>query len=505
MVQISMKIFDKAVSNTIYLFSDWMFVTFMSFLFWLVGGKLLTQEQYGMALTSINLVVFLSGLVCLGIPPTITKLVPEYLRKKDYKKMKALISISIIVTILINSVLALFTLLNIEFLSSFLKIPELALKLSIINLFVASLTTIFAAVVYGSQNMKRYFIAHVGFGIVKVGFATALLFLGYGFFALIIGVILGNMISTLILITPQYFTLNFSSFEKSKLIKYAIPGLIGTITYGLLSNSQYIIVSIIKTSATTGIFGIAMIISSVVVVIPTILNSSIFPIMSELSVEKNRVKSQRKLIDYVLRYSLFLSIPLIFIFSLFPDQFILIFSSARFLGASKLLPLLTIASLLFGLSTIFNTTIYAIRKPKIYRNILIMVSIIFILLASILTYLLADIGMTIGYFATMTIYFLLSFFALKKYLKIRFPIKDLFKIIISCLLSFSFLHFVRPYVHNIILAGILILAGFLIYGIILLKMKFYKPEDIRILKTISKKFKFLKSPIDIISNIIESY
>lgn len=79
---------SKAISNTLYLSLSSFFSTLFSFLYWFVIAKNLPPESYGIISTSINFMLFLGSVSLLGLGTTITKLIPEYLKKNQEKKSK---------------------------------------------------------------------------------------------------------------------------------------------------------------------------------------------------------------------------------------------------------------------------------------------------------------------------------------------------------------------------------------------------------------------------------
>ena len=71
-------------SNSFYLISRWLIMITSSLLFWIIIGKLLNPEQYGIISTSMNFISVLTGIVLLGLPQALIKLISE--DKKNIKK-----------------------------------------------------------------------------------------------------------------------------------------------------------------------------------------------------------------------------------------------------------------------------------------------------------------------------------------------------------------------------------------------------------------------------------
>lgn len=499
-----MKIIDKAVSNTIYLFISQIFLAVSGFLFWVIAGKLLKPQEYGIASTTINFISFVVGLITLGLPSAILKLVPEYLVKKDAEKIKKIVSTATFIVLLLNMSLAMIIILNRERFSVILKIPVSALYASIIAISFFSLTNVFSSLIFSLRRLKQYLISDTLFSLSKLIFSVTLMLLGFGFYGPIVGFSVATVVWFLTKFTGKYLALGKKYIEKGELLKYAIPGLTSSFLIILVANSQYITLSVMKTASLTGLFGVAMVISNTIGIIPGTLYSSIFPLISGLSAKKNSSEKQKRLIYFVLRYTLLFTIPMIFIYSLFSRYFILLFSSSEYLSASVLLPILSTASLIFGLSNIFSGTIYALKKPNLYKNILLLTSGLFLIVTPLFTYLWADMGISVGYLSVVSFYFVISLVYLEKQIPIKFPSGDLVKLLFVSAIAFLPLYIFKSFVPNLFFGGALIFCCGTLYLFILLMLRFYSEDDIRVLKEISEKIKILKKPISIIIKIMKT-
>ena len=159
--------------------------------------------------------------------------------------------------------------------------------------------------------------------------------------------------------------------------------------------------------------------------------------------------------------------------------------------------------MLYGFGTICSTNLYAIGKPKTYRNIMVISSLIFLISSLILTNYYSATGLSLSYLITMMVYFLLNFTFLRKHLKIIFFIKDFLKVLISTLIIATILIFVEPSVHNSFTIFILMIPIGLLYLILLFLMKFYRKEDVMILKFFGRNFPIIKKYVLLIVEFIE--
>jgi len=118
-----MSVGKKLMSNTAYLFLDWLSVSLMGFFYWFIAGKTLLPEEYGVVSTSVNLAAFLSTISLLGINTALWKLLPEYEARKEKGKSKQLIKFSFQIALLTNLLILLIFVGFSNTVSSALKIP----------------------------------------------------------------------------------------------------------------------------------------------------------------------------------------------------------------------------------------------------------------------------------------------------------------------------------------------------------------------------------------------
>ena len=234
------------------------------------------------------------------------------------------------------------------------------------------------------------------------------------------------------------------------------------------------------------------------------MNSALFPIISSLSIDKKTRKKQGYLIGLVLRYGLFLVIPTSLILVLFSRYVILLFSNPEFLPSTQYFPILITAAIFLGIGNVFLPNLYAMGKPIQHRNITIVSSLCFLATSIILTNYFSALGLSFSFLIAMFLRFLLSFIYIRKHLKINFFIKDILKISISSLIITLASIFLRLFVHDIFLLALILPFIVIFYLFILLFMKFYRQEDIRILNYFGKRISFLRKIILSISDFIEN-
>jgi len=494
---------EKLISNTVYLFLDWLVLAFFSFIFWMILGKTLSPSDVGIVATSINLIIFVSAFSSLGITYALKKLIPEVKERKGLKGVFPLVKLSFKPLLISLASTFLVLLLFSNQFSSFVKIPYYAFLICIFSIIIISAYNVLGSVLYGLQDMRRFFITDFIQVVLKVLFTCLLIFLGFSFFGPLIGFLFAYFFVVFLRFSPHYLT-NGKSLSYKKLFFYTSPALISSIASALMMRGEYIILTVLKTTEITGIFAIAFTISSLIGVLMLMPSSGLFPIISALSVDKKTKKKQGYLIGLVLRYSLFLIIPLSLLLMVFSKHAVLLFSTEEFLASTQYFPILIPGAILYGIGAIFSSNLYAIGKPKMRRNIIVFSSLLFLILSLILTNYFSALGLSFSYFITMLFQFLVSFIYIKKFVKLNLFIKDLSKIFLSSLAILLILFVIKPFIHDIFVLTVILFPISLTYLGILLLTNFYRIEDIRILRYFGEKVPILGKYILTIANFVES-
>ncbi|MCS7106031.1 MAG: oligosaccharide flippase family protein [Candidatus Aenigmarchaeota archaeon] len=500
-----MKEEKKLFSNAFYLFLDLFFINLFSLFYVLTIWKFLPPEDYGVIATTTNFSLLFSNICFLGFGTANPKLISEYYQKKQVEKIGALLRFSFLVSstfFLIFSAITTFLYLN--FIASF-KLPLDSFLLALISIFFIIAYGISGSVLYGLQNMKKYFISEFVSYFVKFILAFLLLFLGFGYLGALISFTLSYLIGFLARLEKKWFSISNNLNKKFILSNYALPAFFMSIFSLFINNSQYVILTFIQNPEVTGIFGTALTASFVITLIPNILSASLFPIISQLSVVKGKEQKQSYLASIVTRYILLFSFPSILFFSIFSGELIMFFAGESYLPSSQFLPVLTLASFFFGLGNYFLSCLYGIRRTTLTRNISLSFTFLFLLLALPLTYFFSSFGLSLAYFVSMLLYFFTGLIFMKKYLQLKALAKPLAKILLvsaifGLLLLTSEIFAFRFYFKILVL----FLAG-LIYFVLLIPLNFYQQEEIRILNYLGRRLPLFKSLFFKLANFLSKY
>lgn len=515
-----MSISKKLVSNAVYLFLDWFLLTSIGFLNWLVIAKKLLPYDYGIISTLVNFSGIIAEFSLLGLTTAVTKLIPEYLAKKQIKKVNFIMRFpfKMVVPLLLFLIVVFF--LFSESLSTILKLPLLAIWSTGVLISLIALSGLFGAIIYGFQRIKTLLLTDILGEILKLVVTLVLIFLGFNYLGPLIGFLLG--FSTLALL--RFFSIQwYEGVEKVSVkelfLDYTLPAFVSNITWTFFIQGKYVLLTTLKYPELTGIFTVATLLAGVVTIFPNVLNQALFPILSQLSVNHKTKERQKYLISSVVRYSLFITLPITILLISYARQLILIFSRPEYLceqlgqekwekeciPATTLLPILLIGSLSLALAQIFNSTLYAIGKTKVSRNNVIITTIIFFVFAIPLTISHSVFGLAISHVFAALSFFFLTLLYLKKFLKIILPIKDIGKILLATLPSFLFLYLALQVTQGLIISVILVTITFLSYLLLLIPLKFYTKQDVKLLEFFLEKSLIGRSKIKFLFKFLSKH
>jgi O-antigen/teichoic acid export membrane protein len=502
-----MNLSRKLVSNTLYLFLDWVSVLLFSFFFWIIIWKKLPPLDSGIFSTSQNLIIVIASFTVLGFSTACSKLIPEYLETKKYGMINSLIKFSSKTVVAASIIVALVFFLMTPVLTNLVpSLPSESIIFISLGVIFLALENLFGFVLIGFQDMKKYFLTDLAGNIIKFIIALLLILIGFQYVGPLAGLVIGFIFIFILRFDRRWFRKTDTNMNKKFVFyNYSFPALAATIGPMIFSNMPYIILAFFSGLVATGIFTTAISVTSQLTVLVSIMSSAIFPVVSQLSVYKNSKNKQNAIINLGVKYGLLLTLPLALVLIMAPRAIVLLLAQDKYLPAVNLFSILSVSFLIMGLSNIFLLSLYAVRKPKTNRNIWILASIVFLLLSIPLTFYYSAFGISVAFLISVSILFALSIFYLRKYMKFNLNWIEIFKMLVASFILVLF----------ILLADILSLSvafkyffgvlGFVFYFVSLLFMKFFTKNDLRVLEILETKIPFLKGIFIILEKIISKY
>jgi len=489
---------NKIFSNSVYLLADFAAITILSFTFWFILGRLLTPTETGIVFTSWGISTILSVIITFGIHAALFKLISE---KRTERHIISFTQISFKYVVLSSSITFVVMILLSQYFYSLFSFTFLITLVTALNTALLPLTYLSSSVLGGLQNMRKTFTTDLFGYVIKPITVLIFIFIGLRSSGPIISLFLAFLIIFLLRAKISWFSFKENKVLRSELLKYSFPAFLASIAAIAFSNIQYIILTILKNPAATGIFGYAMLVSSPLDLIPITIGAAALPIISNLSSSDDR-KTQGYLLNLVVRYSLLIVLPLAVFLSYFSRQFFQIFFP-QYVSATSLLTYLIPGTIFFGIASIFNSSIYVVKKPKTSRNITIFTTILFLIFAIPLTQRFSSQGIAAAFLISTFCMLLISTYYIKKFIGLKIHVVSFMKLFFAAALFFGFLLASDFISTSLIFKILLIIFGTVIYGMILLLLKFYIKEDVRVLKAIERRSPFLKKQIHFFVDFLE--
>ena len=495
---------NRLLSNTYYLFLDWVSITSLGFLFWVILWKFMMPSEFGIMNTTINLAIFLSGVSLFGFNFVLQKLIPEFLQRNQPLLVSSIIRFSLKFVIPISLI---FTLSFIFFsgpISVILKLPADSVFLTSFGIFLLTLSSIFGGIFYGFQNMERLFLTDtLGFSIKIILLSALILISALNYVSGILVYWFGTFLIFLTRFETFFWKTKPEKLDNKQVFLYSRSAFISSMTVLLLFNSQYIILSAIENPSTSGIFSVAFLAATPLGIIPATFAGALLPAMSELSVSKE-TKEKNQLINIVLRYATVLTVPFFLLESFFFRSGVN-FLNSQYLGAVTYFPIMSVSLIFYGIGTIFLNSLYALGKTKTYEKVWITSAFIFLLLSILMTTFFSALGLTIAYFLTLSYLMVSSFQLLKKHLKLSLEVRSFFKIFVSGSVFFIFLVFTMTENMGRVGKILISISGFMAYLFLLVFLGFFKKKDVNTIIRIEGNLPFLKGRLEWLKKILYKY
>jgi O-antigen/teichoic acid export membrane protein len=482
----------RLISNSFYLMADWFALTILSLVFWLVVGKTLPTSGYGIVATSLNISLLIAAFGLLGLPSAATNLISRFVKQKQIDKAKGIIKFSTKFALVISISSAVFMIALSNQIAVWLNLPVNAIWLSAVLIFGWAFWLLTNGFLQGMQNMRLIFRSNFLGAILRVAIPVTFFFISVTY----VGHITAYLMSFIVTIALRYKTFAFIGGEKVEgrkiLLGVAFPVFIASVMWLIFTNLPNVILNAVTSPDVTGLFAITLTLVAPITFIPMTLSQALFPITSGLSVTKNPRKRQSKLISLVVKFAAFITLPTIALLLVFSNQIILFFSQPQYLPAAQVLPVVAVSALFLGIGQILVSSVFAIGRIKMTRNITVAVALLFISSSAAMSYLFGLNGMAFSYLASMILLVLWSYVYLKQKITLSVDWRAIGKIFVGVAAFVAITYPTNMLIGITAVKIVSILVGALAYLAALAVIGYYTKDELKIAKYMSSRFRFLK-------------
>lgn len=487
------KLMEKFTGNSFYLLLEWFGVTLLSFVFWVTIWKTLPPYDAGIIATVMNTIILVTAASTLGMEVAMSKMVSEFSRKNAQAKINYLVGFSNKLLLGVNAAVAVSFLAAVMFFGLEMNLPLSGIVAISAGIMIFPFVISTGAVLQGRQNMKRIFQTNLASNVVKLAVAGVMIFAGFGF----MGPLYAIVAAAAVVVILRKDVLLIGKRAKKKIDvrgfmkKYSLPSLATVISWSTFTNTPVIILTLVDTLKSSGIFSAATSMINPLIVIPSLASSALFPITSSLMVTRDRMRTQSTMIKSVVRYTVAIMLPVWVAYIFFSDALVVLFARPEYMEAVSIIPIMAFAAMFRGLGDIFIYSLYAIRRTSDSRNISIMAAVIFLASSLYLTPMMGITGMVWSFVFSVVVFTVVSYVFLRRALRFELPWSDIGKIVLGSAVMFVVLAVPEYSGYGIIVKLPFLLMGGLLYLLILGLTGFYSKEDLTLIKFSEKKLPFI--------------
>ena len=471
----------------------------LAFLFYkILAARYLGPADYGLLVLGITILNIASVFALAGIHQSIGKFINHYLAKKQHDKVKGLLISSFIITISL-SIVILFLLyyfsdviaeriFNIEGLNTIIAIFSIGVPFSVLTQLLKYYFFAFKKpeyVVISESIFEK--MLNLVFLIVVLSISASLYTVGWAY---VISLIISSIVAALLLKSKIKNVLKKSlkpAFDFKQLIPFSLPLMLIGILGMALAWTDTIFIGIFKSNADVGIYNVAYIIASALMIIWLSFGDIFYPIISELYAKKAK-DAIRKTFETVSRWIFIITLPVFIIVLMFSSLVIPVIFGQSYQRAVLPLSILVVG---YFLITIFGLAEYGLRtfkKTKFLGALTLAVFLVNVLLNVILIPIWGIVGAAIATTFSLLILSLVQMLYFKKLLKFSYNKTLYFKGISSGIIaSIIFFYSIKLFETSIYFLVLALTVYMILYLILLIIFKSFSEEDIIVMEAVERR------------------
>lgn len=487
-------------------------------------ANLLSPSGYGILSLTWPLQNFLIMIATAGLPPAIAKHVSEYYAKDDPEMVKAVISISIRMMIVLGLIFSvvIFVLAKPIAIGLFNK-PEAIIPFQLI-----ALITPFSVIVgalrgtfQGFYQMKNILITRAFELFFMVTVAVGLVFGGFYVAGAVVGTAVGFMMAMVAALylfqrdvrgklnTPKKLLTRsrrqLTAYDKYKVAKmlifFSVPVVITGLAELALYDTGTLVIGHYMISSDAGYFNIASTVARFPLIISMAVATSVLPAAAE-AMSLNNYDLLKIYVLQSYRYVSFVVMPLCVGTIVFAAPIISILFGNAYLPGSVSLQILAAGMLFFTLYTISSSIAQGLGRPRLPMYVLIFGTVINIVLSIILVPVMGINGAAIATTVAALVLMSVLMWRTLRLARVSLPIGEFGKIIIASIaMGLVFITFPQTKLYLIVA---LILSPVVYLGILSV-IGGLKLEDVRMLYKVSSRLGPLSGIINILIGLIERF
>ena len=488
---------QKIAKGTVIIFIGTIIGLLLGFIGMVVLIRFTTQGEYGIYSLSFTILGIFVVISTLGLGEGSTRYIAYFRGKGDQRNVRSVISSSMKIALIASVALAVISFFVSDFISvNIFHIPELSTPLKIFSIAIpfSVLINVFIAVFrgFGRFDVKVYF-QDIMRPVLFLLFLTVVVLFNLPFIGIFYAYILSITVTCVVFVmhilkkcTRPIGNNGVSKLMAKKLLFFSVPLLAVSMLTMVMSWTDTLMLGYFKTPEVVGVYNVALPLASLLVTVTASLGYLYVPIISQLY-SKNQMQEIKRSYAISTKWCFIGTLPLFFIFFLFPEVVLNLLFGSRYICAAIVLQVLSLGFIFNSYFGLNYYTLITIGKSKFLMQCFLISAAINIALNIFLIPSLGAIGAAIASASSFAVIEVIMTTRLyissgihpftKSYLKLT---------ILSILLVVIFYIVKNLFIITSLMCLALFLLFLLIYGISILFTRSFDEEDVMMMLMIWK-------------------
>ncbi len=440
---------DVAKNSTTVIFLSFV-ATILGYLLRLFLARNLSISDYGLFYAVLAFVGFFATFRDPGLSTALVKMVPEFMAKGDFGRIKTsaffVLSVQLAIGLLIVVPMIVFS----EWLAAnYFGTTAAAIPLQIISLsFMVSVVMSLLQSVFQGMKKMFYFALVEPLRLSSVFVVSALL-IGLGVSGPSYGYLAASIIvtATLFLLLARTSPIFNAKMEADKhlfkkLFLFGLPLFAGGLGSIAINYADTIVLTVSRSLYEVGLYQAALPTSQLLWFFVGGISSVLLPTVSSLWSEgkKNEVSDGILILAKVI----FMAItPVVIVFVAFPEIILRMLFGELFMAAAQSLQILSVGAIFYTFYLIFVTVLIAVGKPVLYTKMWLGVGLASVALNLIMTPVVGISGAALSMSASYALGLAVSVIYLRKLMVVKFPLQGMLKAFLGGFIVMMLIFFLK--------------------------------------------------------------
>lgn len=347
----------------------------LAYLYRVMIARDLGPEAFGVFSIGISIVGILTIFAAFGLYQGIMHFVARYNAFGEAEKSRGVIRFALKIQLVLSIILAVALFFSSDWLAvTFFNNPTLVpvLKLFSVSLPFFTLTSSLMIVTVAFKKIEyKILIRNVFENIAKIGFTAILLFLGFGLFGAVVGIVLSIIVAfvlSLYFVQKKVFPIFGSGLKHynnmKEVLGYSWPLLAVGFFSILMSSIDIIMLGHLSQAYDAGIYSVAMPTANLLSIAPFAFGSLFLPIITGLYAQK-KMEEMKKMFKIVTRWTFAVIFPCFLFIVLFSTQILSVMFGPVYAQGAGAMAILAVGIFAASFLGPVNSILESTKKTKI--------------------------------------------------------------------------------------------------------------------------------------------